>query len=151
MNKEKLYTHELIQSDVINKNGRLYPREVLNKAIEKYDKECIKNQLSFGELEHPESIAVSLKKVSHLITKIYWGIPRLPRKLKKKMKKLGIYKKNSVYVKYKILNTPTGKLAKKFIRDLVPAPRGMGSIRDGIIQDNYELLAIDLIKKEEKS
>ena len=127
MNKE-IHKGKLLQTDVVNKNGRIYPGHIFMKELERY-KERIKNGSAYGELDHPSSwpeeyyfpFDVSLTK-------------------------------DTVFVNYKLLNTQYGKLAKQFITDLVPSPRGIGSTdANGVVNDDYQLLSIDLIRKETKS
>jgi hypothetical protein len=73
-------------------------------------------------------------------------------KIIKKMKKQGTYNYDTVFVKYKILNNEYGKLAKQFIDDLVPSPRGIGSVdANGVVGDDYQLISVDLIRKETMS
>lgn len=152
MSKEKLHKGILLQTDVVNKNGRIYPSHIFMKELERYKKEQIKNGSAFGELDHPSSNVVSLSNVSHIVTDTYFKFPKVPRKKKKKMKKQGIYNYDTVFVKYKILNTKSGKLAKQFIDNLVPSPRGIGSVdANGVVGDDYQLISIDLIRKETKS
>ena len=151
MSKEKLHKGILLQTDVVNKNGRIYPGHIFMKELERY-KEQIKNGSAFGELDHPSNSVVSVSNVSHVVTDIYVKFPKVPRKKKKKMKKQGTYNYNTVFVKYKILNTKSGKLAKQFIYNLVPSPRGIGSVdANGVVNDDYQLISIDLIRKETKS
>ena len=151
MSKEKLHKGILLQTDVVNKNGRTYPRHIFMRELERY-KEQIKNGSAFGELDHPSSNVVSLSNVSHIVTDTYVKFPKVPRKKKKKMKKQGTYNYDTVFVKYKLLTTEKGKLAKQFIDYLVPSPRGIGSVdANGVVNDDYQLISIDLIRKETKS
>lgn len=144
MNRET-YKGTLIQTDKKNRNGRIYPSHILMKELERYE-EKIKNKQSLGELEPESNI-----DISHLVTKIYSKFPKVPRKMKKKMKKQGTYICDTIFVDYKILETESGKLAKQFINELVPSPRGIGKIdHNGVVSD-YQLLAIDLIRKETKT
>ena len=69
MNKEKLHKGILLQTDVVNKNGRIYPGHIFKKELERY-KEIIKNSSAFGELDHPSSDVVSLTKASHIVIDI---------------------------------------------------------------------------------
>lgn len=141
----------LLQTDVVNKNGRIYPAHIFMRELERY-KEQIKNGSAFVELDHPSSTVVSLTKASHIVTDTYVKFPKVPRKKKKKMKKQGTYNYDTVFVKYKILNNEYGKLAKQFIDDLVPSPRGIGSVdANGVVGDDYQLISVDLIRKETKS
>jgi hypothetical protein len=151
MNKEKIYSGRLIQTDVINKNGRIYPNDVVKRELELFN-DKIKNGSAYGELGHPSSTDVSLQRASHIVTKTCLKFPKVPRKKKKKMKKQGTYNYDTVIVNYKLLTTEEGKLASKFIDDLVPSPRGIGSVdANGVVGDDYQLLSVDLIRKETKS
>ena len=151
MSKEKLHKGILLQTDVVNKNGRIYPGHIFMKELERY-KEQIKNGSAFGELDHPSSDVVCLTKASHIVTDTYVKFPKIPRKKKKKLKKQGKYNYDTVIVNYKVLNTEYGKLASQFIDELVPSPRGIGSVdANGVVGDDYQLLSVDLIRKETKS
>ena len=57
-----------MQSDVKNRNGRVYPQEVLAKEVVKYNKNFINENRAFGELGHPDGPTVNLERVSHMIT-----------------------------------------------------------------------------------
>ena len=57
-----------MQANVKNRNGRLYPKEILQKEARRYDQNYIKQSRAFGELGHPEGPTVNLERVSHLIT-----------------------------------------------------------------------------------
>jgi hypothetical protein len=151
MKKERIHKGILMQTDVVNKNKRIYPKHIVEKALEIYE-ENIKNKSSYGELEHPESFVVSLDKSSHIVTDVRFRFPKVPRKKKKKLKKEGKYNHNTVVVKYKLLDGQFGELAKKIIGDLVPSPRGIGSLdKDGVVSEDYQLIAVDLIRKETKA
>ena len=151
MSNEKIHKGILLQTDAVNKNGRIYPGHIVMKELERY-KEQIKNGSAFGELDHPSSDFVSISNASHIVTKTCLKFPKVPRKKKKKMKKQGTYNYDTVIVNYKLLTTEEGKLASKFIDDLVPSPRGIGSVdANGVVGDDYQILSVDLIRKETKS
>ena len=59
-----------MQSDIKNRNGRVYPQEVLAKEVAKYNKNFITQNRAFGELGHPDGPTVNLERVSHMITKL---------------------------------------------------------------------------------
>ena len=59
-----------MQADIKNRNGRVYPFDVLNKEVERYNEEYIKNKRAFGELGHPEGPTVNLDRASHMITRL---------------------------------------------------------------------------------
>ena len=60
-----------MQADVKNRNGRVYPMEVLQKEVNRYNKEYIREKRAFGELGHPDGPTVNLERASHMITKLY--------------------------------------------------------------------------------
>ena len=59
-----------MQADIKNRNGRVYPMEVLNKEVKRYNKEYIKEKRAFGELGHPDGPTVNLERASHMITSL---------------------------------------------------------------------------------
>ena len=60
-----------MQADVKNRNGRVYPMEVLQKEVNRYNKEYINEKRAFGELGHPDGPTVNLERASHMITGLY--------------------------------------------------------------------------------
>lgn len=112
-----------------NKNGRIYPRAVMEKQIQQYNKEFVSRTRALGELGHPEKPAVNLERVSHIITEL---------------KLVG----NEIHGKAKIIDTPYGDIAKNLLNDgitLGVSLRGVGSVVNGVVQGDYSLLAIDLV------
>ena len=59
-----------LQSDLKNRNGRVYPKDILNKEVKRYNAEFINKKRAFGELGHPDGPTVNLERVSHMITKL---------------------------------------------------------------------------------
>ena len=57
-----------MQADIKNRNGRVYPMEVLEKEVKRYNKEQIRENRAFGELGHPEGPTINLERASHMIT-----------------------------------------------------------------------------------
>ena len=119
--------------DEPNKNGRIYPKKVMEKQVEEYQN-LIKEKRALGELGHPPNPQINLNQVSHLITDM-------------KMMENGM-----VYGKAKILDTPMGKIAKNFIEEGVSlgvSSRGLGSIKEknGIneVQDDFHLVGVDIV------
>ena len=101
-----------MQADIKNRNGRIYPMEVMQKEVDRYTKEFVEKQRAFGELGHPEGPTINLDKVSHLI------------------ESLTLEGKNYVG-KAKILSTPNGEIVKALINDgakLGVSSRGLGSL-----------------------
>ena len=101
-----------MQSDIKNRNGRVYPQEVLAKEVAKYNKNFISQNRAFGELGHPDGPTVNLERVSHMITK------------------LAPDGKNFIG-EAKIMDTPMGKIVKNLMDEgatLGVSSRGMGSL-----------------------
>ena len=116
-----------------NGNGRVYPKEILQREIDNYIKEQVNNNTSMGELDHPDSSIVNLNNVAHIIKKIWW-------------------EGNDVIAELELLNTPSGKIAQELIMANIPlgiSSRGMGSIRQIgktiEVQDDFSLLCFDLV------
>ena len=101
-----------MQADIKNRNGRVYPMEVLNKEVKRYNKEYINEKRAFGELGHPDGPTVNLERASHMITSL---------------KPDG---KNFIG-EAKILKTPMGNIVKSLMDEgakLGVSSRGMGSL-----------------------
>lgn len=122
-NGEKNYFIEgiTLQADIKNKNGRIYPLEVLQKEVTRYNEEFVKKGRALGELGHPDSPMINSERVSH--------------------KFVELRQEGSNFVsRAKVLDTPFGKIVKEFIREGVQlgiSSRGMGSIQrrdDGIME-----------------
>jgi hypothetical protein len=60
-----------LQSDIKNRNGRVYAKDILNKEVTRYNAEFINKKRAFGELGHPDGPTVNLERVSHMIKKLY--------------------------------------------------------------------------------
>lgn len=102
-----------LQADIKNRNGRIYPVDVLDKEVKRYVKENVKKNRAYGELGHPDSPTINLDRVSHMI------------------KELKLEGKNFVG-KAKIMDTPYGKIVKSLIDEgasLGVSSRGMGSLK----------------------
>ena len=101
-----------MQADIKNRNGRIYPKEIMAKEVNRYVKEFVNEQRAFGELGHPEGPTINLDKVSHMITELH--------------------EDGSNWVgKAKILSTPNGEIVKNLINDgakLGVSSRGLGSL-----------------------
>ena len=123
-----------MQSEVKNRNGRLYPFEVLDKEVKRYNKEYIEEKRAFGELGHPDGPIVNLERASHMITSL---------------KPDG---KNFVG-EAKILKTPMGEIVKNLMDEgakLGVSSRGMGSLQQkngaSYVKDDFYLAtAADIV------
>ena len=101
-----------MQSEIKNRNGRIYPKEVIQNEVKRYNKEFVQKDRAFGELGHPEGPTINLDKVSHLITKLEED-------------------GNNFVGRAKILSTPNGQIVKNLIDDgakLGVSSRGLGSL-----------------------
>ena len=72
--KNYLIAGVFAQSEAKNRNGRIYPKAIMEKAVDKYVTEQVKTKRAVGELNHPEGPTVNLDKVSHLITDLKWKV-----------------------------------------------------------------------------
>ena len=116
-----------------NQNGRVYPREVLEREVENYQK-VVRENRALGELDHPEDSVVNLKNVSHLMTQIWW-------------------EGDNVMGKCKILNTPSGQILQSLVQSNVTlgiSSRGMGSVHEDrqgntIVEDDFNLICFDFV------
>lgn len=123
-----------MQADVKNRNGRVYPLEILQKEVAKYNKNFIRENRAFGELGHPEGPTVNLERVSHMVTELHPD------------------GKNFIG-EAKIIETPMGKIVKNLIDEgakLGVSSRGMGSLEQkngaNYVRDDFYLAtAADIV------
>ena len=123
-----------MQADIKNRNGRVYPLDVLQKEVKKYNENFIKEKRAFGELGHPDGPTVNLERVSHMITSL---------------KGEG---KNFIG-EAKIMSTPMGEIVKSLMDEgakLGVSSRGMGSLRQkggaNVVSDDFYLAtAADIV------
>ena len=133
---EKKYVIEGIfaQANNKNRNGRIYPREVMSSAIGKYNRDQVAPGRAVGELNHPEGPTVNLDKVSHKIDNL-------------------VLEGNDVMGKATILNTPMGEVVKGLLDGGVKlgvSTRGMGSLEQRnnamVVKPDFMLNAIDIVQ-----
>lgn len=124
-----------MQAEIANKNGRVYPRHILEREASRYNKNYIQENRAFGELNHPAGPQINLDRVSHMITDLYPD-------------------GNNWVGKAKILDTPMGRIVKNFMDEgakLGVSTRGVGSLKsmkEGLdqVQDDYRLAtAADIV------
>ena len=123
-----------MQADIKNRNGRVYPMEVLSNEVAKYNKNFIKENRAFGELGHPDGPTVNLERVSHMITSLTPD------------------GKNFIG-EAKIMSTPMGEIVKNLMDEgakLGVSSRGMGSLdqKNGanyVRDDFYLATAADIV------
>ena len=123
-----------LQADIKNRNGRIYPMEILEKEVTRYNKKFINENRAYGELGHPEGPTVNLERVSHMVT--------------------GLYPDGKNFVgEAKIMETPMGKIVKNIMDEggkLGVSSRGMGSLdqKNGanyVRDDFYLATAADIV------
>jgi hypothetical protein len=122
-----------MQSDTVNRNGRVYPKHILEGEVDRYNKKYVMEKRALGELNHPSGPTVNLDKVSHLITDL-----RMEGK--------------DVKGKAKLLETPCGLIAQSLIESGVKlgvSSRGMGSLKENRgykeVQKDFMLSAVDIV------
>ena len=133
-NKSLVVKGVIQRAEAKNQNGRIYPREILEREIKKYAEGPIKERSALGELDHPESSVINLQNVSHNVTKV---------------KMVG----DDVYGEVEILSTPAGNILKELFRNGITvgiSSRGMGSVQESgngtvEVQDDFELLCFDFV------
>jgi hypothetical protein len=117
----------MLQTEVKNKNGRIYPKEVMQKEVKRYNKEYVDQNRAYGELGHPEGPTINLERTSHLITSL---------------KEDG----NNFVGKAKILSTPMGEIVKNLLNDgarLGVSSRGMGSLKASNAKGGVQMVQSD--------
>ena len=133
--KKLLYIEGVfLQSELKNRNGRMYPFEVLNREVERYNEEYVQSKRALGELGHPDGPTINLDRVSHRITSLR-------------------AEGNNFIGKAQILDTPMGNIAKNLLGEGVQlgvSSRGMGSIQKSedcnIVADDFMLTtAADIV------
>ena len=123
-----------MQADKLNKNKRIYPKEVLQKATEKYVKEQVKTGRAVGELNHPDGPSINLDKVSHRITELK-------------------FEGNNVVGKALVLDTPMGNIVKGLVDGGVKlgvSSRGMGTVENKngqtFVKNDFVLSTVDIVQ-----
>ena len=123
-----------MQANQKNRNGRIYPTEVLQREVARYNKEYVEKNRAFGELGHPQGPTINLERVSHMI---------------KELKQDG----DNFMGKAKIMDSPYGTIVKNLIKEgasLGVSSRGMGSLKskNGVNEvqgDFYLATAADIV------
>jgi hypothetical protein len=123
-----------MQAEKQNRNGRVYPRHILSKEVDRYNKDYVMKNRAFGELGHPDSPTINLDRVSHMITSLR-------------------PEGNNFIGKAKILDTPNGRIVKSLLdggASLGVSTRGVGSLKPAngfqLVQDDFHLAtAADIV------
>lgn len=137
LGKGKTYFIEgvFLQSNLKNRNGRMYPESIMDKEVKRYAEEYVSKNRAYGELGHPDTPSINLDRVSHLI--------------------VDLRKEGTNYIgKAKILDTPMGQIAKGLLdggANLGVSSRALGSLKSNnegiqIVQDDFMLsTAADIV------
>ena len=137
LGKGKTYFIEgvFLQSELVNRNGRMYKESTMDREVGRYMKEQVQNNRAYGELGHPDGPGINLDRVSHLI--------------------VDLRKEGTNYIgKAKILETPMGQIARGLLEggaNLGVSSRAMGSLKTNnegvqIVQDDFMLsTAADIV------
>jgi hypothetical protein len=123
-----------MQAEKQNRNGRVYPKDILAEAVEKYDKSQVSKGRAVGELGHPDSPTVNLDRVSHRIVELNWD-------------------GNNVMGRAQVLDTPMGKIVRGLMEgdvQLGVSTRGMGSLQERggktYVKDDFMLATVDIVQ-----
>jgi hypothetical protein len=133
-NGGRLVVQGVVQrADAKNGNGRVYPKEVLEREVQKYKDTYITENRALGELDHPESPIINLKNVCHNVKDVWWD-------------------GDDVIAKIEVLTTPSGNILKELLLNGITvgiSSRGMGSVKQlgetVEVQDDFELLCWDFV------
>tara|TARA_B100000497_G_C7680055_1_gene411387 strand:+ start:150 stop:794 length:645 start_codon:yes stop_codon:yes gene_type:complete len=122
-----------MQSEKVNRNGRMYERKILFNEADRYNKEYVQKSRAMGELGHPDGPSLNLERVCHNIVEMKFD-------------------GDNVMGKAKILDTPYGKIVKSLIDDGVKlgvSTRGMGTLeeKNGVkmVKEDFMLTAVDVV------
>ena len=126
------------RADAVNQNGRIYPRRVLEREMENYQK-FINERRALGELDHPTASVINLQNVSHLVTEARWD-------------------GDAVIGSIELLDTPMGKIAQSLVESGVKlgiSSRGVGTTSQqgdyDLVEDDFMLLCYDLVSEPSTS
>ena len=133
-NKNHYIQGVFLQGEIKNRNGRVYPIDILEREVGRYTTENISKNRALGELGHPEGPTVNLDRASHKIESL-------------------VREGNNYIGKAKLLDTPMGQIAKSLLDEGVSlgvSSRGVGSLREmggaNYVRDDYQLAtAADIV------
>jgi len=124
----------LQKANVLNQNGRVYPKEILDREVRNYQK-FIKENRALGECDHPDSSVVNLKNASHIVREAYMD-------------------GDICYGVVELLDTPSGKILQSLVESGVTlgiSSRGLGSTRSEgeyqVVQDDFQLICWDYVSE----
>jgi len=130
-----IFPAKLQEADVENGNGRTYPKNVLLREVENYQK-IVQDRRSLGECDHPDDSVINLKNASHMVNRIWWD-------------------GNDVLGTIKVLNTPSGDILRGLYEGGVKfgfSSRALGSLQEStggtqVVQDDLQLICFDAVSE----
>jgi len=133
-NEGRIVVKGIVQrADTKNGNGRVYPRDILSREVQKYKDTFIKENRALGELDHSSDAVINLKNVCHNIKDLWW-------------------EGDDVWAKIEVLTTPSGNILKELLLNGITvgiSSRGVGSVKQlgetVEVQDDYDLLCWDFV------
>jgi hypothetical protein len=131
----KMFLSGILQrANTVNQNGRIYPKEILEREVRNYQKFIVENR-ALGELDHPSDSIVNLRNVSHIIREAHM-------------------EGDVVFGKLEVLTTPSGKILQSLIETGVKlgiSSRGLGSTKKQgdyhIVQEDFQLICFDMVSE----
>lgn len=127
--KNLFLSGRMMVGEQVNGNGRIYPRDEISRAVKYFQTKIDEGNFIAGELNHPDNLTIDLKNVSHIITEIKMD-------------------GDVAYGKCKILNTPSGQIAKALIEGgmrLGVSSRGTGNVtNEGLVSD-FQPVTVDIV------
>jgi hypothetical protein len=127
--KELFMSGLFIQGDVKNQNGRVYPKNEIERAVESVKSRLVKGETVLGELDHPEELQINLDRVSHIITDMHCDGANGMGKLK-------------------IIDTPMGNIARSLLKagaKLGVSSRGSGNVNESGRVSDFDIVTVDIV------
>ena len=118
-----------IQGEVKNQNGRVYPKEEIQRAVESVRQRLSKGETVLGELDHPEELQINLDRVSHIITDMHCD-------------------ESDGLGKLKIIDTPMGNIARALLKagaKLGVSSRGSGNVNESGKVSEFDIVTVDIV------
>ncbi len=118
-----------VECNIENRNGRTYPSPVVKPQVESYQG-LISDNRAVGELNHPDSLEIDPKNISHKAVKLEWADD------------------NVVFGESLILDTPNGLIVKKLMDEKIKlgtSSRGSGTLKEGVVQKDYQYICNDIV------
>jgi hypothetical protein len=145
-NEPVLITCILQKWGVKNKNGRIYPKDVLVPQVNLYQ-ELVKTNSAVSEADHPDSSIISLANISHMITKMWWGTGEKENVLYGQLKIIV----SPGYIRYGVVSVVGDKIVL-YLQNKIKlgiSSRGVGTLKEisgeNLVQNDFELIGFDLV------